>query len=470
MRPALTLAAIALVLPASSPASTARLMQTDQYVAGVSYTAADGEVNDVEVKRAGDAVVVTDPGAVINGSDGCAPSGPHAVTCTSTLHIDEVYATLGDRDDSLAVGELVLYAKGGSGADELTASSRFFAELKGGRGGDVLTGGDGGDVVAGGPGPDRIAGRGGADSLSGGGDGDAIDGGENGDFPSGGDFVSYGDHRAPVTVDLSRPGSPAGAAGEGDSVTGVEEVGGGPRDDRLIAAPGGSNIYGGPGGDVVLGGPGPDVLAAGEGDDVVEGRAGADDVAGDAGRDRIRAGAGDDVVDSGDGLDEDDRRGYQKDEVECGAGRDAVMPRDPGVRIQPMLDAIDFDCESVGIGSHLIRIDAFRTQAALRSLSGRLWCVAPQRCRVRITLRLGHELAGTAERELPDNTRRRLAVPLGDEARAQFEATGVLRLHVAIAVRWGRALRRHHETSYTLVLRRSSVSSRAGRLPRARRR
>jgi hypothetical protein len=104
-------------------------------------------------------------------------------------------------------------------------------------------------------------------------DADTLDGGP------GADTVWYGLHKCGVTVNLAA-GGPAGAPGEGDTVTGCERVTGSNYADTLIGDDGPNQLIGGLGADTIDG--------AG-GDDQIEGGPGADTIDGGDGRNRIFA-------------------------------------------------------------------------------------------------------------------------------------------------------------------------------------
>src|SRR5207247_10392771 len=116
----------------------------------------------------------------------------------------------GDGDDRLS-GDHVAASVGGGPAQGVLDAGTGGGTLMGGDDDDVLHGNGQQTTLRGGPGDDELDG-GGFDILEGGPGADAINGGG-----TGGDTVSYRDHTEPVKVDLSKPGSPAGAAGEGDT-------------------------------------------------------------------------------------------------------------------------------------------------------------------------------------------------------------------------------------------------------------
>lgn len=200
-----------------------------------------------------------------------------------------------------------------------------------------LTGGGGNDSLSGGPLGDSLNGGTGGDSLNGMDLDDVLTGGTGADTMNGGigiDLVTYDDHIADVTVELSSPGandgsSEDGAAGSRDNVNSsdIEQVRGGAGDDVLNGTGHGSELRldGGPGGDTLtagsvsatlIGDVGNDALAGGNAADTLEAGAGNDSLLPDDGADTVRAGAGMDSVDSRDGV---------ADSINCGGNRDSLL-------------------------------------------------------------------------------------------------------------------------------------------------
>jgi len=132
---------------------------------------------------------------------------------------------------------------------------------------EALVGSDYDDTLIGDEQMNDFYGRGGDDSIDGG-----------GNF----DFVWYFYATGPVTVDLT-----AGTAtGEGtDTLTGIEDIHGGPFDDTITGNGDSNYIHGGEGNDTITGLDGDDYLYGEEGDDTIDG------------------GNGNDVVDGGPGTD-----------------------------------------------------------------------------------------------------------------------------------------------------------------------
>lgn len=284
------------------------------------YAAAPGEANALAVTLARGGFTVTDAGAVITARAGCISTGAHAARCRARTHddierggydadfvSDEADVDLGNGDDSAtsswtpgsAVAGGGIKIAGGAGDDRLAARAGS-AVLLGGEGDDVLIGGPRGDVLFGGPGSDVERGGAGDDDLAGEGpatlaelagtaahalyppDADVLDGGP------GQDRARYGDHAAPVTVDLRRAGAQCGAGG--DVLRGIEDVTGGPGDDTLIGDAGANRLDGAGGSDTLVGH---------AGDDVLDGE-------------RLDGGAGDDILGAAAGT------------PRCGRGRDTI--------------------------------------------------------------------------------------------------------------------------------------------------
>src|SRR5215207_5335261 len=69
----------------------------------LSYTAADGEVNQLTVTRAGDDIVFTETGglAIADAAATCEPAGPGAVRCAAVPAPAAIEIALGDGNDTL---------------------------------------------------------------------------------------------------------------------------------------------------------------------------------------------------------------------------------------------------------------------------------------------------------------------------------------------------------------------------------
>jgi len=275
----------------------------------VHIKAGPGEANVLDIARAGQAIVIRDAGAPLVYGPGCQEQADGSVRCPA----GEVDARMGDGDDRV-LAHTGAFVDGGSGNDTLEADLVRFdsSALYGGDGDDVLRGdGD----LDGGAGRDRLTGGPGDDILEGGAGADTIDGG------AGSDELTFRSSTTGVVVDLADPG-PDG----GDAVTGVENLTGGPADDRLAGDDGPNRIY------------------AGEGDDVLAGRGGKDTLDGGKGDDRIDGGAGGDALegewlDGGPGSDVLTPRPRARS-ARCGDGPDLVEAPPPRLAIRP-------DCETI---------------------------------------------------------------------------------------------------------------------------
>ena len=281
------------------------------------------------------------------------------------------------------------WIEGGAGHDTL-AGGGGSDTLVGGGGNDFLAGGGGADVLAAGAGNDKLQGGAGNDTLEAGSGNDRLHGGTEADVFIGGtgtDTADYSDGILNVAVSLDgvdNDGSsyeepwPPGlqctgdcdrTVHERDNVTpDVENVIGGPGNDRFIGTPAANMFYGGPGWDLFAGRGGADSLYGGDGRDEVtfaertvnlqlsldgianDGPAGeaghiesdietiiggsgndlmtGDDVqnvlSGGGGDDTIRGAAGNDVIFGGGGLDYIEG-GKGDDRLMGAAGREEVM-------------------------------------------------------------------------------------------------------------------------------------------------
>jgi hypothetical protein len=295
MRLPILATAIALLLPAAAQASTVSVRQSpDAGTDEVHYVAAPGEPNRVVVAYAGDArsVTVSDPGAVIAAIAPCVATDAHTAVCTR-------------RPEAAVEWLQSTRVELGDGNDELRTTRPGPAPI----GGVIADGGPGTDLLDGGAGPDELDGGGGTDTLLGGelddvltdGDGDADAGPDAIDGGAGSDAVSYAGRAAPVTVKLGDAVAD-GAAGEGDTVSGIEDVTGGSGDDVLIGDSGVNDIQGGPGDDVIEGHAGigsdgtAEFLRGGRGADDVSGGRGPDLIFGDKGIDALSCGRAGDIV------------------------------------------------------------------------------------------------------------------------------------------------------------------------------
>ena len=264
----------------------------------VQYVAAPGEENVVTVSSSspmfGEVVVrFVDSGAPVTALPPCISVDVHTAECRAQGYPAPT-VELGDLNDRFGIPE-PSPRLGGAGirADELDLEYPS-PGVYGGPGDDTLYGGG----LNGGSGDDKLYGSqasreeldggGGRDELYGGGgdqdvlidgdtDGAPGDAGPGPDILDGGDGaydrVLYSKRRAPVRVNLHRR-----ETGEGDRVSGIEDVIGGRGDDHLTGDDGRNLLLGGPG------------------DDRLRGRGGADYLEGADGFDSYRCGEGGDFV------------------------------------------------------------------------------------------------------------------------------------------------------------------------------
>jgi hypothetical protein len=183
------------------------------------YSAGAGERNDVAVTSGSQSSFrVHDAGAAITAGAGCT-----SLTANNAECIGNVWGLLFVRVDL------------GDGDDVLRPTATRALKVHGGLGDDRLLGGASVDELDGGGGMDELHGNGGSDLLEDGDgvamqplDADVLDGGAGG-----GDWVSYEHRTVSVAVDLADRRSD-GSVGEGDVLTGIENVHGGLGDDRLV--------------------------------------------------------------------------------------------------------------------------------------------------------------------------------------------------------------------------------------------
>lgn len=353
MRKRIALLAAAGLGAAAAPATAAEVTRTtvcaDSRCSAletfVRYEAAPGEVNDLVVDFVYGRVTFRDR-VPITAPRACRRRSELEVTCPT----DSLMVMLGDGDDRSATttdASRWFTVDGGAGNDRLASSDGAGllggdgddelagVDLLGGAGRDTLvaaggeraylSGGPGEDVLRGGPGDDHLEGDDHEPPAA-----DVIDGG------GGSDSVSYSAHGVPVRIDLQA--GIAGAAGEGDRLSGIEHATGGRRADVLIGdaganlleGRGGRNTISGGAGDDRLdtwgggtqdGGPGNDVLSGGPGRNRLSGGPGADTLYGAYGRDVLAGGSGDDRM----LMHVTGRRGERGERASCGTGRDTVL-------------------------------------------------------------------------------------------------------------------------------------------------
>ena len=239
----------ALALPAGAQAATVSATGGT-----ISFTAASGEANHLDVSKSDGAIRLHDTGvSSMTAGAGCVPSGAQRVDCAAP-GLAAVSIDLGDGNDRLSGEVLVPFSVyGGLGNDQI--------EL--GAGDDAVDAGPGNDAIDSGWGDDAIDGGTGADAISGG---------------YGDDDVVYAGRTSAVAVsldDLANDGAP----GEGDNVRlSVDDVVGGSGDDTLTGDSGSNELLGGAGDDTLSGDGGDDTLDGGSGTDAYNGGSGADGI------------------------------------------------------------------------------------------------------------------------------------------------------------------------------------------------
>jgi hypothetical protein len=159
---ALAFTIIALAIPSAASAGTVSVVNGT-----LTFSAAPGEFNGIDVAPSGDGYAVTDfnngvtPAA---GSD-CTQTNSNTVDCPLGSGITAIALTLGDEADS----------------DSIDASIGLPVTVSGGTGDDDVEGGPGNDTLDGGPGDDTVNGGDGNDDINGGTGLDTLDGGPGND-------------------------------------------------------------------------------------------------------------------------------------------------------------------------------------------------------------------------------------------------------------------------------------------------
>jgi Ca2+-binding RTX toxin-like protein len=286
MRGALFIAVgLALAAPASAFGATVSLV-VENGVGTLRYTAAPGEVNDLQIHTSGRTMTISDTGAVVDASTSadCDQISVQEVECSP---VDRASFFLDDLDDEAAVtgagadltvdgwsgnDHLSLCADcpgtllGGPGDDTLVAGG-LGSSLYGNTGDDTLIGGAGGDAMIGGTGSDMISGRGGADRISPDSGNDVVHGG------SGRDHVLLNAAPGSLTVDL-RAGTLSGWGTK--TLARIEDITGSRFADTLRGNASRNGLSGGKGEDVIVGRAGNDLLVGGADHDRMFGKGGAD--------------------------------------------------------------------------------------------------------------------------------------------------------------------------------------------------
>ncbi len=183
-----TVAAVTAVIPATASASNVSRTGTDGHV--LTFTAAAGEANNIEVYSTAGSVLIwernnTDP--LLGQPAGCVNYNADQVSCPRSL-ISSVYVQGGDRNDKLVAqidSSIGVTLSGGAGSD--------YVDVKGTAGGAPgpntpnLLGGEGNDQVYGWQFSDNLSGQSGDDILGAGRGSDRLDGGVGADRLDGGE-------------------------------------------------------------------------------------------------------------------------------------------------------------------------------------------------------------------------------------------------------------------------------------------
>jgi Ca2+-binding RTX toxin-like protein len=173
----------------------------------------------------------------------------------------------GGGDDSLSGGGNADTLSGGAGNDTIANYTYFYDDdvqdqLSGGAGDDLIYAGTD-DVVDGGSGNDRIYLSGTAQVRAGDGHDfiEASNGNDRIDGGTGSDTVSYADAFQDVTVNLNANGGQDTGGGGVDTLSGIENVIGGSRDDTITGTAGANVLEGGRGDDALYAGAGRDTAS-----------------------------------------------------------------------------------------------------------------------------------------------------------------------------------------------------------------
>lgn len=313
-RRALLTAALVLASGAATPAAHAGTFGLG--LVGPSFVAGSNEQNNLTLANPPGGVYIRASEAqpampVTAGVDCTAVAGSaNKVDCPGADHT-LVFAQLFDKDDffdASAIGGPHVYVDGGTGNDTMTTG--IANDFLGGAGGDDIANGGGGDdtyadevsfsigfgaIHSDGDGNDTFNGNSGNDTMNAGVNATTDGNGIGGDtFNGGSDFdtTDYSARTGPVNVSVDAGAGNDGAPGEGDTITGVEQVLGGAAGDVLSAGAAASRLVGGLGADTLTGGAAADRLIGGtetgdgaDGNDTFDGAGGADIFIGGAGRD-----------------------------------------------------------------------------------------------------------------------------------------------------------------------------------------
>jgi hypothetical protein len=266
--------AVALVPAAADAANVSAPVPAAGSPRVLSYAAVAGESNQPTFTREGANVVVRDPSATLVAAAPCTAPDTHTVVCADAPRITQLSVTLDDMPDAAVVGitDVATSISGGPGKDSVAGSDGGADTIDGAGDEDTIDGRGGDDALVDGiadAAPNHLFGGPGDDLLRGGTGADGLDGGE------GFDTVSYADRGADaasgVAVVLSGGAATgAGAAGENDSLAGIENLQGTARNDTLVGDDTANTIQGLDGDDTIVGARGVDLLFGGAGNDSID--------------------------------------------------------------------------------------------------------------------------------------------------------------------------------------------------------
>jgi Ca2+-binding RTX toxin-like protein len=142
--------------------------------------------------------------------------GNDTITVRVENNLVVLFFNVGEKNYKLGNVKSVV-VEGRAGNDWIANGSTIPVKFMGGDGADLLSGGNGNDTLVGNGGNDRLYGNGGTDVVNPGTGDDIVIGG------LGTDTVTYGARKTAVKVFFD--GTPSGAQGESDIITGVEVAG-----------------------------------------------------------------------------------------------------------------------------------------------------------------------------------------------------------------------------------------------------
>ena len=181
-----------------------------------------------------------------------------------TYYADGIFTQILDTRDE--VTSSTFYTIGTTGDDVINLEfdlDSLLTAASGGPGEDIITGHEQGDIIYGGADNDTISGENGDDFIEGEGGADALSGG------AGIDTVSYAGSDSAVTINLTA-GIASGGHGEGDTLSGFENIIGSDFDDIITGSVKANIITSGLGDDLIFATSGANTYDGGEGVDEVD--------------------------------------------------------------------------------------------------------------------------------------------------------------------------------------------------------